>query len=580
VSRRSRGALAALLALLWARPALGVVVTGSVGGGYQQSSSETPNELRSANGWNWNGTMNLSRFPLNPRLLSGSASVGYGNVHTSGGGRTTAADTLTYSLTSHWLGASAYPFDLGARRSVSDFSTEGDEPRTGTNVVTSLNGGIRHALSFGPKLTAQLRRTDVEHSTSVGPSDSRSTSTLQLGATQTAPNLTYGIHYSTGWGSGDRADANSRQHSASFGGSVQVAKGVRVRFSDDYQLHVPTVSAPTSVRLESHGISAGTDVQRGERAVATHSGDYRYTRSLVEVQDVEPTESIVHGVSYGVALRPPGPWGYSANASGSVSEMHALGTDRRGAGLSTGAGVNWRGQYGKAQVLADGSASGGILVQSEEGTAGAWGTSAGTSAAYNARTWAGQASYRASFESNLNATQGTTWQQKASAAATRRLTRSIAGALRLDAVGARRSSSISGAAFSRTLSTGASLGWWRIVVDGSFAVTDSAAGLTGGFGDGLLLAPSLNTRTITENGRVTFRATRRLMLSGTVRQTTIDAPDEPTRKELGALAQADYAIGSLTVRAENRYTLTESGPDWARGNSFYMSAVRSFGIGN
>ncbi|HET9553623.1 MAG TPA: hypothetical protein VFP50_11710, partial [Anaeromyxobacteraceae bacterium] len=406
---RTRALLAALGALLLARPAGALNLGGSLGAGYQRSDSWAGGQHTSIPGWDFASQLSLSDTPWPSAILSWAATGNYQRHRTLYSDSTSTTDNLTFMGSVSLFQGSALTLNLGASRSWTEFTNTGPVEQTGSTLVTNYAAQARYAALARPSFTASVNRLEIENR-SFGVTSNAASTTLSGGVAQSVEGFDYALGYDTVLASGSFADSNYRTHNFNLSATTYAIPGVELRVVDRYFLRDPTVTASTNPRYDDNDFHL-TATARTDPRLLTRA-DYEYRHLVTSVPGADGRDALDHLLSGTAEYRYSPEWTFNGNAGASYSKDRLGPTEISGSTEQVGGSARWQRLMGRSSLFLSGGGSVGLQQRDGGAQQGAWGLSAGAGGNTSADTWVGSLTYNLGLSRNLSGQFGTALNQQ------------------------------------------------------------------------------------------------------------------------------------------------------------------------
>jgi hypothetical protein len=575
-------ALAALAtALALARPpaARAVDVSGAIGGGYSRGDVKTPLDSTSTPAWDALASLNVSGTPFNPDLLSFQGSGSYQTRHDLYTGASSRSQGFGFQLSAGALTASSFPMSFGASRGVTDFTSDLSSQRTGSTLTTGYSGSLLYQTEGRPTLNVGVSHSDNLNSSFGQPEREDVSTTLRIGARQRLQSLAYALSYDTGWSAGSFADTNYRTHNFRGEASAALSKDMDIRFNDTYTLRDPTVSASSNPRLESHSIGSGMGF--GLTSDVTSRVDYSYTRALIQGGGAPDQDSLNHGLSYTANWRASDALTLIGGVNGTLAdERLGAAPPIRSTAEAVTMGASWTlGSPNALRTQLDGSASVGLAQPRGAPSQGAYGAGGGITFGAGVWGWNSSIGYHAAYADGITAGSTRGFSHGLTLTSEGAPWRSGSLHATVTAQSNRRDDVVIGTVMDRNVSAQIRASWSALSgeLNGGLSEGLSAALRGQTFADGLLISPGYDAHTRFLGATLSWAATRRLSLNGTLRGLDSAAPGRPSSYELGASLGIAYFIGEFQVQLQDQISEGGSNGSSQRANLFMARILRSFG---
>ena len=578
--RITRRGISLLAALLWAGTAAGAELTGWVGGVANRFDTWSPPHDSSLR-LHLDAGANAAGYLLAPGDLDWRGNVRYGRNNASYTGASTDENLLTF-------GAAVSAFDtresrlalrLDGSRSQSDFSqSSGATDLTGTSLTNALNAEARVGGGGAYPLLSVGGHWNETTNTGLGrPELRRATKELDAIASHGGDGFSYQLSYRGRLEEGSLASLDYLSQWMGLNAKARLSEAADLGVTAQHYTRSPRTTLGVNPKYEDTSLSAySTADWPGLRGTA----QYSYGHFLLESAATPAAERFQHVLSASGerALAPE--WSLVPGFSVASSEDRLGTTKTTAAGQSLSSLLRWNRRLPDGSMLAEGGGRVGLLEPTGGGTELGWGAS--LHGRYARPAGAGQwgASYRLTYDTNMNAVAGWNLVQTVAGDYSRRLgdDLSLVSTLTVDA---RRSHSpLLGDAATRSANLSValqrptrSLGLQAVIVDGVAGALANPVR-----GDALFVPSGFQThsRIVGVFASATFR--RQLTTHAAIRYGSITGPDVPEQRELVLSARLGYHIGQVVVGMEDRYRRVGSTSLDTAVNEFMLSLTRHFSL--
>jgi hypothetical protein len=520
------------------------------------------------------GGLALNYSPFAPGLLDLGASAAYLGTRTDYG---SASDGFIYNLRLSALRNTPVSVGASAFRSNTDFTAGRDYNQVGNVRVDGLTANALVNFADYPILQANWLNT-VTRTTPIGAAPiSSDTTSVGASASQSVDSLNYTLTYQTGWGSGDYAETNYRNHNAQLYAFSQLATNVSFQASANYSLRLPTVESAINPRIDNQNFSSIFQWLTPEGASTSIA--YSYADGLFEA----PGSPIRQATSHAAAVSTARPWTkelfYDLGATATASLNRAGAADEQATGELLNGGLHFSRIKPDSSLVATLTGTLGGYQQTGGADATAWGLgasfnfsrpidtwglSAGLSAAHNQN--AGAASGRQDFLSGLASASGSPFGWYFSSMLT---------------AGYSYSTSPTFGTAHRTftrLEAHADRGGYDFAFDAAINDDLSQILVPGTAPTAGLVPVDFNTKNQYATLVATVPAIGRLSMSFMGRTLRVSSPGRPTTWEAGLSVSANYSLGAFRLSLYDMLTTGGSvGYASSTQNAVFFAVSRHFG---
>jgi hypothetical protein len=563
-------------------PAAGAALdwSGRAGTQYRRMDAWNPGgERQTSPHLDLNLGLDASGFLFAPETLRLNGGVEYRRTRDDFGAATADRNAFTYRLRSSLFPDARSPVTVNANASrIADDLSTGGSRGTETVRTTTFGADARVSRLTLPHLQLGYGYVDTERSDRVYGSSGSTIHSLWGIAMHGDSAFSYTAQYRGNFSDGTFDSDNYGDHRVDVNAQATLAPDVTLRLDDTFFLRLPTTSSQFNVRQEVNSLSA-TLIQLGKGG-NVGIGGYNYSHGLQSAPLTEDAESGRQSLSYGMQRTLSAPeWRVRGDASVSYSEERLGETGQRGTGETLTITALWRRSSGGRQLELRGGPSIGATQPAGSPSLFGHGAKAGATLGSDAGLPSWQLSYDASYESDLNGTEGWSVRQDLSASADGTL---AGGSLRgsLSASALRRQTALFGAGASRSLvaNAGYRVGRYDLQLQASLhsAVSGTVAGGIGS--DGLFLPAPYDTQTLSGSLTGSVALNRYVFAGAQFRYSSTDIPDRPSRSDAEARGSLELRYASLNLGLENRYVISEVPGGTLRFNQVMVKAYRTFGL--
>lgn len=572
---------AVALALAGAAPASAGALGwgGTVGAQYMRDDAWTVEGRTAAPHLDLNLGLSLDGFVLRPGVLSYALSGEYRRATESRtGAEESVRDHLQYRGLATLFGDPRTPLAV----SLHGYRTTEQSERTASNPVgldVEANGfGVdaRYHQMARPSLAASYSWSESRSHVPLLPDATRMTHAIGVSTAHGGAGFSYSAAYHTTLSEGTYATDEFDDHRVTVFAKASVTDRTDLRLSDSYFLRVPKEASPFSPRQELNSVNAVLSRTEGKSFDQVRYGHSRGVQVAEGTPDVDRSAQLL---GYAVQRVLPDPeWRVRGNLDATLSQNRVGTTEHRDAGQSLGLTLAWsRNLPAAGLVEVRGGPSVGLVEPDGAGVEWGYGGTAGAAYRRTVRATTYETGYEVGYASDIG-DLGTSLRQQAQGSATSALgLGSIRGQLSVSAQ--RRDSPRVGAAAHRSAALAGSYSWRRYSVSADVGVSSGVSSpvTNAGVGDGLFLSLPYDTHTYFGSVGTSAGLTERLSTSLGARFMSASLPDRPDLSEAEGRGSIRYAIGSLSLQLEDRYSISRVPGGTTRRNVLFVSVNRSFG---
>lgn len=568
-----------LAAALCSGTAAAVDVNGWIGGSGTRLDAWTPPH-DSLERLHLDAGLNAAGFVLSPEDIDWRGSLKYGRDRASYTGSHADGSVVTYDADASLFDtrSSSFALRLGGSRSQSDLSqSSAGTGFTGTTLTNSLSASARTGGGPFPSLEVGTAWIDSTNSGPDRPDVRRTLKQLDASSGHGGEGYSYLLSYSGRIETGSLPSLDYTSQSVAFTSRAQVTAGTEVGLFGQHFTRTPSTSAETNPKYDDTMLSAHSWTTLPNFRLGTR---YTFGHFLFESSTLPATERFNHSFTLTGDRTLTPEWSLAPSVGVSYTQDRVGAAETTAAGQSVGATSRWIPRLEGRSLVVEGGARVGLLEPAEGATALGWGGSAACryDASWGRTRYGG--SYRIDYDKDMNAIEGWTLRQAASADMSRQLARTLSMASSLSVTAARNNAPLTGGSASRGVALTAGLQWPSVTVGLAAGLADGVAGSLSNPVRGDALFVPLAFQTHSRNVALDVGAVlgSSWTVNGVIRYAFISGPDVPTQHELIYAARARYRIGQFILSFDDTYRTVGAGISETRVNELMITFARTFAL--